>query len=92
MLLRRSRLTSELEKLALRLLPAAASVGQKGTALGKFTRRHGGKMLFGGLAVPATAIEAKDIARRAKAGLSEANFRARMAGRAPAGAPKRPRV
>lgn len=92
MLLRRSRITNELEKLALKLLPAAAAIGRKGTGLGKFVRKHPGKLIFTGLAAPAVAIEGKDAFRRAREGMSEENFRARMAGLAPAGAPRRPQV
>ena len=92
MLLRRSRLIGELEKLALNVIPALASAGQKGALIGDVTRRHGGKMLIGGLTVPALATEGKDAYKRSRAGLTDANFRARMAGMAPAGAPRRPRV
>jgi len=92
MLLRRSRIIAELEKLAINVIPALASVGQKGSRIGDITRRHGGKILIGGLAVPAIGIEGATALKRSKAGLSEENFRARMAGRAPGGAPKRQRV
>ena len=92
MLLRQSRLISGLEKLALNVIPALASIGQKGSRIGEVTRRHGGKILIGGLAVPAIGMEGAGALKRSKAGLSEENFRARMAGRAPGGAPKRQRV
>ena len=92
MLRRRSRIIAELEKLAISVIPALASVGQKGARIGDVTRRHGGKILVGGLAVPAIGIEGSSAYKQSKAGLSEENFRARMAGRAPGGAPKRRQV